>query len=108
MRPFVHWSLAWTACFAVTIALMAATYLARGQLNSHWLSMTGAIQGIALLIGFSVVAGVTIAGIGAFFDWLGWDREAQREDIRNPIVRLTLLPLILFTAGFIWWSFGGR
>jgi hypothetical protein len=86
MRPFVHWTLAGTACFAVTAVFLAATDLFRGQLDSRWQSAPGAVQGIAQLIVVSVIGGSAIAGIASFFDWLGWDRQA----ITDPIVRAAL------------------
>jgi hypothetical protein len=108
MRPFVHWTLAWTVCFAVTFALLAATAFVRGQLDLRWQTLPGVGQGIALLVVLSVVGGVAIAGIGAFFDWLGWDRAPQKKPITNPIVRAALLPILVFGAVFLLWSFGVR
>jgi hypothetical protein len=87
---------------------MAATALVRGQLDSRWQSVTGAVQGIALIVALSVVSGVALAGLGAFFDWLGWGSEPQKKPVSNPIVRAVLLPILLFGAALLLWTLGVR
>jgi hypothetical protein len=103
MRPFVHWTLAWTACFAVMFTLMAATALVQGQLDAHWRSFPGAVEGVVLLVVMSLVSGAAIAAIGAFFDWLGW-RDPQERPVKNPIVRTALLPAVLYALILLWWA----
>jgi hypothetical protein len=108
MRPFVHWTLAWTASFAVTFALLAATAFVRGQVEERWQSVSGALQGVALLLVLSVTGGVVIAGIGAFFDRLGWSHEPPRRPVKNPIVRAALLPVLILATCALSWVLGVR
>jgi hypothetical protein len=108
MHRFVHWTLAWTVCFAVTFVLLTATAFVRGQVNSQWQTLPGAAQGVALGLVVSVVGGAVLAGLDAFFDWLGWDREPAKKPIANPIVRAALLPIVLFGMALLLWSLGVR
>lgn len=108
MRPFVHWTLAWTASFAVTFALIATIAFVRGQLDERWQSVSGALQGVLLLVVLSVISGIAITGIGAFFDRLGWSRQPPQRPINNPIVRAALLPVLIFAACLLLWVLGVR
>jgi hypothetical protein len=107
MRSFVHWTVAWTTCFLITFALIAATALVRGQLDRSWQSAPGAIEGIGIIIALSLVSGAAIAGIGALSERFGWD--PHQKPVTNPILRAALLPIILFATMLLWaWIFPPR
>jgi uncharacterized membrane-anchored protein len=70
----------------------------RGNLDPRWLSVSGATEGLLMLVAFSIVSGVAIAGTVRFFDWIGWGRDPKQKQVTNPIVRAAIAPLLIYAA----------